>query len=55
MKAGCVLSGPIFSRPHDCADLVNIFKAFGIIMFFLLHAEHFDAGGARRDGTDVEI
>jgi len=26
MKAGSVLSGPVFSRPHDFADLVNFFQ-----------------------------
>ena len=29
-----VLSGPIFSVPHDCADLVNSLQAFGVAMFF---------------------
>jgi len=48
------LSGPIFSGPHDCADLVNSLQASGIAMFFRGRPAHFDAGGVRRDGTEIE-
>ncbi len=44
---GSGLSGPIFSGPNDCADLVNSFQATGIAMFFRAQPEHFDAGGIR--------
>jgi len=44
---GSVLSGPIFSGPHDCADLVNSLQASGIAVFFRGRPDHFDAGGAR--------
>jgi hypothetical protein len=54
-RAGTGLSGPIFSGPHDCAILVNSLQASGIAMFFRGRPEHFDAGGARRDGPDVEL
>jgi hypothetical protein len=53
-RRGSRLSGPVFSVPHDCADLVNSLQSSGIAMFFQGCPEHFDAGGVRRDGTDVE-
>ena len=53
-RPGGGLLRPIFSRPDDCADLVNSLQVSGIAMFFRSRPEHFDAGGARRDGTDVE-
>src|SRR6056297_3500486 len=53
-RAKTGLSGPIFSGPDDCADLVNSFQATGIAMFFRVLPEHFDPGGARRDGTETE-
>jgi len=31
---GSCLSGPIFSGPHDCVDLVKSFQAIGISKFF---------------------
>ena len=51
---GSGLSGPILSGPHDCADLVNSFQGAGIATFFRGLPEHFDAGGVRHDGPDVE-
>jgi hypothetical protein len=53
-RPGSGLSGPLFSGPHDWAGLVNSLQALGIAMFFRGRPNHFDAGGARRDGTDVE-
>ena len=38
------LPGPIFSGPHDCADLVHSLQDIGIEMFFRRRPEHFDAG-----------
>ena len=53
--AGNSLSGPVFSGPDDCAELVNCFQGTGIAMFFRGRPEHFDAGGVRRDGTEIEL
>ena len=48
------LSGPVFSGPHDCANLVNSLQDTDTELLFIRAAEHFDAGGARRDGTEIE-
>ena len=48
------LSGPIFSGPDDCADLVQSLQVSDTELFFIRAAEHFDAGGVRRDGTEIE-
>ncbi len=53
-RPGSGLSGPIFSGPHDCADLVNSLQAAGNATFFRGRPEHFDGSGVRRDGTLVE-
>ena len=53
-RPGSGLSGPIFSGPADCTDLVNSFQATELAVFFPGLPEHFDAVGARRNGTDRE-
>ena len=49
-RVGSLLSVPIFSEPHDCADLVNSLQAIDTEMFFTGAAEHFDASGVRKNG-----
>jgi hypothetical protein len=39
---GCGLSGPLFSGPDDCADLVNSSQDIEFERVNLLPAEHFD-------------
>jgi len=49
-----VLSGPIFSGPHDCADLVNSLQLSEISRFSDAPPEHFDVSGVREKGTRIE-
>ena len=48
------LSGPIFSGPHDCADLVNSSQDIEFAEVNLLPVEHFDFRDILQEGTEIE-
>ncbi len=52
---GSRLSGPVFSGPHDCADLVNFHQAVEIEFINHVSAEHFDFRDTFREGTEIEL
>ena len=54
-RPGSGLSGPIFSGPHDCADLVNSLQRAGNMVFSKSTPLRFDIGGTRRNRTTIEL
>jgi hypothetical protein len=48
------LSGPIFSGPDDCADLVDYSQPIEIKTVNPFLSEHFDFRGALRKGAEIE-
>jgi len=46
-RTGSVLSGPVFSQPHDCAHLVNCLQPIGVDWNFQALGIDFDVSGAR--------
>ena len=53
-RPGSGLSGPIFSGPHDCADLVNSSQDIEFAEVNLLPVEHFDFRDILQEGTEIE-
>ena len=53
-RPGSGLSRPIFSGPHDCADLVNSLQDSENKKFSEERREHFGGSRVSRDGTALE-